>query len=329
MTYNKKITQKRNLIINQIRQFFTNQNFTEVDTPIMAPIPGMEPHLTPFETTLSTPHTKTKLYLNTSPELQMKKLLGAGFGNIFQITKVFRNGEINGPLHNPEFTMLEWYREKADYNNIMKDCEELITSLTIKNQITYQNKKINLSLPWKRISVHELFMKYCKINLLKNKTYKQFKNTAQKHKYDTKACKTWDDIYFKIFLNHIEPNLPNDPIFIYDYPASQAALAKISSKNSFFAERFELYIAGIELTNAFSELIDPKEQKTRLQQEQKLRKKLGKTVFDIDEEFLSHLESIQHPCAGIALGIDRLLMILLNKNHIEDTLLFPLNKLIK
>ncbi len=328
-----QIAISRAKIIREIRNFFEKQNFIEVETPILTTIPGMEPHLTPFETKLNLPPNissskkQIPLYLNTSPELQMKKLLGRGFSKIFQLTKTFRNTEIGGPLHNPEFTMLEWYRTKADYKDIMKDCENLIKSIIKKLKI---DPKLNLQKPWPRKSVNELFIEHCKIDLLQNTTFTKFKATAKKFDYDTNGCSTWDDIFFKLFLNHIEPNLPkNRPIFIYDYPASQAALAKISAKNSFFAQRFELYINTVEIANAFSELIDAKEQRKRLIEEQKLRKKLKKTVFDIDEEFLASLESITYPCAGIALGVDRLIMLLLNKKSIEETLLFPMIQMLK
>lgn len=332
MNSDLQVAQKRSVLTQKIRDFFVRNNFLEVETPIMTPIPGMEPHLTPFETKLIPPanlglnqssitqSNNLPLYLNTSPELQMKKLLGEGFGNIFQITKVFRNCEFNGPLHNPEFTMLEWYRENADYKDLMTDCENLIIELSKINKLD-----IDLTPPWPRFSTNELFQKYCRINLLENQTFETFKITAQAHNYDTKACTNWDDLYFKIFLNYIEPELSklNTPFFICDYPASQAALAKKSSKNPFFAERFELYVKGIELANAFSELIDSNEQHERLKEEQNLRKELNKTVFPIDEEFLSSLDKIKKPCAGIAMGLDRLFMFLLDKKTIEEVLLFP------
>lgn len=318
---NINISKQRSQIYKQIRNFFNKNDFTEVETPILVKIPGMEPHLTPFETTFI---NGKKLYLNTSPELQMKKLLGAGFGNIYQLTKVFRNGETGGPLHNPEFTMLEWYRENADYKKLMEDCENLIIELAK----TMNSKTSDFEKPWPKKSINELFIEHCKINLLKNKKIKKFQTTAKNLNYNINGCHTWDDLFFKIFLNEVEPKLPkNKPIFVYDYPASQAALAKIKSGEPFFAERFELYINGIEIANAFSELIDAKEQRERLKSEQKLRKKLKKTVFDIDEEFLAGLESIKLPCAGIALGVDRLIMVLLNKKYIDDVLLFPLNKI--
>ena len=299
----KQITIQKNALTQKIRDFFTNNNFTEVETPIMTPMPGMEPHLTPFETTLHTPTKNHPLYLNTSPELQMKKLLSQDFGNIFNITKVFRDTEINGSQHNPEFTMIEWYRENANYKDIMTDCENLITKIAPKDF------HIDLTTPWPRMTTSELFKKHLNMDNIEDLD---------------------DDTYFELFLNKIEPNLPKDrPIFIYDYPVSQAALAKKSDKNPHFAERFELYIDRIELANAFSELIDAKEQRARLQEEQALRKKLNKTVFPIDEEFLLSLESIKTPCAGIALGLDRLLMLLPGLKSIEDLLLFPLNQMLK
>jgi elongation factor P--(R)-beta-lysine ligase len=333
MSNSRDIAQNRNKTLATIRAFFNNQDFLEVETPILTPSPGMEPHLTPFETELHHPNSdqKTPLYLNTSPELQMKKLLGAGFQKIYNITKVFRNGELGGDFHNPEFTMLEWYRQKANYQDLMTDCEQLICTLNqefnVRNpqKLSYQGQEIDLSTPWPRKSTQELFLEYCDIDLLFNQSSEELAKTASSKGYDVAGCQSWDDIYFKIFLNEIEANLPKDkPIFIYDYPASQAALARKSTETPFFAERFELYIAGIELSNAFSELIDPEEQHQRLQQEQEERRQMGKTVFPIDEEFLEALGKIDKPCAGIALGLDRLIMLLTDQKSIKDVLLFPI-----
>lgn len=310
----QEIARKRAQLIQLIRNFFVDNGFLEVETPIMTTIPGMEPHLNPFETSLRTPDRQDhKMYLNTSPEIQMKKLLGEGFSNIFNITKVFRNGEIGGPGHNPEFTMLEWYRKDANYKNIMHDCEELLSQLSDK----YPK-------PWTRVSVHQLFLEHCEIELHDHEDYESFKKIAEKKGYSTVGCNDWDDVFFKIFLNSIEPKLAEmGAVIVYDYPATQAALAKKSHTNPFWAERFELYIDGVEIANAFSELIDPQEQRQRLEQEQETRRKFKKPVFDIDEEFLSSLGQIKTPCAGIALGIDRLIMLLLDKRSIEDVILFP------
>jgi len=190
----------------------------------------------------------------------MKKLLGAGFGNIYTITKVFRNGEFGGGRHNPEFTMLEWYRENAGYFDIMNDCEDLIISLAEKIDCGIDFKK-----PWDRISINELFIKYCGIDLLENKDLETFAKASEKIGVSVNACKTWDDIFYKIFLNKIEPDLGKDkPIFVYNYPASQGALAK-KAADPFWVERFELYIKGQEICNAFSELLDAEEQRKRFE----------------------------------------------------------------
>lgn len=330
MIYDRKIATERSYLNQKIRDFFSENNFLEVETPIITPIPGMEPYLNPFESDFIDPQGKTTpLYLNTSPELQMKKLLGAGFGNIYNLTKVFRNGEVGGGRHNPEFTMLEWYRVNANYKDLMDDCENLTIDLADSPTLTFGEHQVDISKPWDRLTINELFQKHCDIDLEQNKDFETFVKTAKAHNYDTNACEDWDELFYKIFLNEIEPKLGFEkPIFVYDYPSSQAALSKKKTDNSFWAERFELYISGNEIANAYSELIDSKEQRTRLKEEQSLRKKLNKPVFQVDEEFLTSLESITVPCAGIALGVDRLFMVLLNKKTIEEVLLFPLSKIL-
>ncbi len=318
-TTSAKTAHHRAQILHSIRDFFTSQKFLEVETPILVKTPGMEPHLTPFETRFS---NNKELYLNHSPELQMKRLLARpGFTKIFQITKVFRNGEIGGPTHNPEFTMLEWYRHKADYNDLIKDCQNLLQHLAKLPFISKATKNL-ITKPLTQTTCAELFAEKLNLNL-KNLT------TEAATKYDLGSCTTFDDIFFKLFLDHLERHLGQTaPQILKDYPSTQAALAKKSATDPFYAERFELYIKGLELANGFSELIDATEQRERLQQEQRLRKKLHKTVFPIDEQFLSALESISKPCAGIALGIDRLVMLLLGKKHINETLLFPATEFI-
>ncbi|MFA4891155.1 MAG: EF-P lysine aminoacylase EpmA [Candidatus Gracilibacteria bacterium] len=330
----KQTAKSRSLLTKKIREFFDSHSFLEVETPIMSPCVDTEPNLDPFETFLIDksgtnlkPGEKLPMYLNPSPELHMKRLLAQNsgeLGDIYTLTKVFRNGEFGGGRHNPEFTMLEWYRHNADYTNIMQDCEDLVLYLIDgKTSLSYQNKTIDLSPPWPRISINELFIQNCGIDLLKNRDIETFKKTAEK--YNLTGCKTWDDIFYKIFLNDIEPNLGySKPVIVYDYPATQRALAKKHRPNEFWVERFELYIAGHELCNAFSELTDADEQRLRFEEDLQTRKKMGKTLFPIDEEFLTSLESITQPCAGNALGVDRLMMVLLDKAKIDDVIFFPI-----
>jgi len=324
MFTSKEDIKKRNLLTRAVREFFDSHGFLEVETPIMTPTVDPEVNLTPFETALVSPNGEaTPMYLVPSPEFQMKKLLGAGFGNIYTITKVFRNGEFGGGRHNPEFTMLEWYRENAGYFDIMNDCEDLVISLAEKIDCGIDFKK-----PWDRISVNELFIKNCGIDLLKNKDFETFAKASEKIGVSADACKTWDDIFYKIFLNKIEPDLGKDkPVFVYNYPASQGALAK-KAADPFWVERFELYINGQEICNAFSELLDVEEQRKRFENSLKERKEMGKTVFPIDNELLDSLGRIKTPVGGNALGLDRLFMVLLDKGSIKDVLLFPLTKML-
>jgi lysyl-tRNA synthetase class 2 len=319
-------------VIKMTRKFFEQNDFLEVFTPILTPTPGMEPHLDPFETDLKIdinhPYSQQvkeqKLYLNTSPELQMKKLLAAGLEKIFTITKVFRNGELGGNNHNPEFTMLEWYSQDSNYNNLMDQTENLIKFIAQKLDI-----RPDLQKNWQRKSVKQLFKEYINIDISKNIDYLKFRKTAEAKDISTEACKTWDDVFFKIFLNKIEPYLGKEsPIFVFDYPISQAALAKKNEKDPFFAERVELYIDGIELANGFSELLDSKEQKKRLVEEQNLRIKIGKNPLKIDQDFLEKLDQIKCPSAGIALGLERLIMVLFKIKSIEELLLFPMTKML-
>lgn len=306
-------------IIDLIRQWFKNQGFLEVETPIMVKIPEMEPHLRRFETMFISEDGKKKerCFLRTSPEIEMKKVLAAGFEKIFQITKVFRNGEAGGS-HNPEFSMIEWYRTNADYRDIMNDTEAMIRFICEKLQL----RSDLLKNAWEKLSVNEAFKTYANLDLNSHREFESFRNAVLQKKYDIKAEFDWNDLFFLIMLNEVEPQLKGRPVFLYDYPSTQAALSKKRTDDPFWAERFELYIDGIELCNAFSELNDPVEQRRRLEEDQKLRKKMGQEVYPIDEDFLKALETMP-PSGGSALGIDRLVMVLLQKKAIGEVLLFP------
>lgn len=332
--FDREIAEKRAVVMRSVREFFDSRGFLEVEVPVMTPTVDPEANLTPFESELIgndefVKGGKRRVFLVPSPEFQMKKLLGGGFGDIYTITKVFRNGEIGGGRHNPEFTMCEWYKKNANYFDVMEETEDLVLAVAGGEKIKYQGAEIDLKKPWDRVSVRELFIKNCGIDLNENKTFAEFAKIAVEKNYDINSCETWNDILYKIFLNHIEPKLGfGKPVFVYDYPASQGALAKKKDSDPFWVERFELYIAGNELCNAFSELLDSAEQRARFEEALNLRKKLGKTTFDIDEEFLTSLESVRFPYGGNALGVDRLMMVLFDRPKIEDVLLFPFTKMI-
>lgn len=319
---------KRAVILDALRQWFRDQEFLEVETPLMVKHPGMEPHLNLFSSHFEAESGsyKEKRFLHTSPEYSMKKLLGAGFTKIFQLTKVFRNGEI-GQNHNPEFTMLEWYRTEADYQDIMDDTENMIRYIAEQIQENGGNQEICEFLlqqtPWERLTVHEAFKRYANMDLNELRDFESLKTAVEQKNYTLNTNYDWDDLFFLVLLNEIEPHLGKErPQFLIDYPASQAALAKKKSDDPFWAERFELYVKGVELCNAFSELIDPVEQKERLEEEWQLRKDLGKETYDIDESFLEALSTMP-PSGGNALGIDRLVMLLLGKKNLKEVLLFP------
>ncbi|MBI2552189.1 EF-P lysine aminoacylase GenX [Candidatus Uhrbacteria bacterium] len=370
-------------IVQMIREFFILEGFLEAETPILVPAAGQEPYLNPLRTRLWDERGKAcDAYLITSPEYAHKKLLAAGFDNTFEITRAFRAGEEWGGLHNPEFTMLEWYRSHADYMSIMQDVERLVLHVVdgirmrqhgkfqIPNSkfqtnpkselsnhpiIQYQGQSIDLSSPWQRITMAEAWKKYVP-GFAPSNSHERENLTALAKARGYKVARTdsHDDIFFKIFLTEIEPNLGYPkPTILYDYPASMASLARLKPSpqpspikgegvkgnppplvggvrggggEGQVAERFEVYIAGMELANAFSELTDAQEQRVRFLSEQKLRKNLGKEQIPLDEDFL---EAVGHlpPSAGIALGVDRLVMLLTNAKTIEEVLAFPAGEL--
>ncbi len=290
--------------MDTIRSHFKKSGFHEVFTPTLVPVPSIEPNLEVFQTELHTAKgIKRKAYLIMSPEFSIKKLLAAGIGNCFEISRCFRNEEEVSRLHNPEFTMLEWYRINADYKDIMKDFEQLFLNIIGKNKLTYQGEEYDLSAPWPRISVAEAFEKFAGKNVLE----------------------VSDDDFYKIFFNEIEPGLMKSkkPYFVYDYPISQASLSRPKKEDPRFAERFEVFLAGIELGNCFSELIDAKEQKKRFEKDLALRQDRRKTDYPIDEDLIEALKSGLPAVAGIAVGVDRLIMLAADAPDLRDTLFFP------
>lgn len=336
----KDIFVQKTQLIDLIRDFFKKENFLEVDTPLLVKKPGTEPFLEVFKTTLKVQnHNDEDAFLITSPEYQMKKLLASGFEKIFQITKSFRNNEGLSYKHNSEFLILEWYRQKANYFDLMNDCENFLSFLALNfNQLNkgekgnyflnHQNNIYDLKPPFEKITVSKAFEKFAGISEKELLDQKKLLKRGEQKGYLINEKTTWEEIYNQIFLNEIEPKLGLEkPTFVYDYPLSQAALAIKNKKRPQYAERFELYLAGFELGNAFSELIDGEEQKKRLTQELELRKKLGKYQYNLDKDFIQALNEIKNPSAGIAMGVDRILMLFLNQTRIEDITFFPIREI--
>lgn len=317
------------------RRFFSENGFLEVETPIMVPAAGQEPYLDPL-TTLFTDE-RGKLYpgyLITSPEYAMKKLLAAGFGNIFTITKTFRGSEPRGLTHNPEFTMIEWYRVRANYTAIMDDCEKFVATVAAKihgdTTIVYQGKTIDLSRPWERLTMREAWVRHAKVSPddVEHITDPVFlKQLCLDRGYSVNETDTYGDLFFKIFLTEIEPKLGQDrPTLLYEYPAQMAALARRKIDEPAWSERVEVYIGGLELANGFSELTDAKEQRERFLEEQQLRTKLGKDPIPLDEDFLDAVGNMPE-CTGIAFGIDRLVILLTDSATIDEVIAFPATEL--
>jgi len=319
-----QIFRQRAKVIDEIRRFFKSEGFLEIQTPSLAPALLPESYLEVFATQLKDKlGKKWPAFLTPSPELWHKKLLVAGSGDIFEISKSFRNTDLGGHFHNPEFTLLEWYRARGDYQTTMKDCEELIRFLVKEKRLAYQGRSLRVDLPFARLSVVEAFARYAQIDQKTLFDLERLKETLKKRGYQLHEQDKWESVYNLVYLKEVEPNLGWErPTIIYDYPAQFAPLAKTSQRDSRFKERFELYLFGVELADGYSELNDPTEQKKQFIKEARQRRRQGKVDHPLDWDFVAALEEGLPDCSGVALGIERLLMVLLDKQDISEVLLF-------
>lgn len=320
----------REKVLKAARQFLDERGFHEIETPILIAHPPAESYLDVFETTLlNRQRVPTKAYLSTSPEVPLKKLVVAGLGDCYSLTKSFRNMETQGNLHNPEFTILEWYRVGVDYRAIMEDIEALVVSIVGSLHansliLMYQGKPVDLTPPWERMTVSDAFQKYAHVNFDEFLDEKKARQIAQKKGYTVETSTTWEELYNQIFLNEVESRLGRGkPTILFEFPAAVAALSKKKPGDPRFCERFEFYTAGLELGDAYSELTDWKEQEERFKKELEEIKRLGKTAYDYDRDFIESLKVGLPECSGIAVGIDRLIMLLADVTDIADTLFFP------
>jgi len=326
----------RAAILSAMRAWFAADGFCEVDTPILQIAPGAEVHLKGFATSLEAPSgERLPLWLQTSPEFAMKKLLAGGEQRLFQFAHVFRNGE-RSALHHPEFTMLEWYRAGQSYEVLMQDCEALLriaASASGATVLRHGGIDCDVAKPFERLSVAAAFRRYADIDLLAT--------TADPERPDTAALTRaagaagiathdgdgWDDVFFRIMFERIEPHLgAGRPTILYEYPASMAALSRRKPGDALVAERFELYACGVELANAFAELVDAAEQRARLEADMAEKERRYGLRWPIDEDFLAALDCGLPPCSGIALGFDRLVMLCTDAGRIEEVLWLPVSE---
>jgi lysyl-tRNA synthetase class 2 len=313
------------------RGFFDARGFIEADTAILQISPGNETHISAFATEMIAPGgEKSRLYLHSSPEFALKKLLAAGEEKIFSLGHVFRNRE-RGPLHHPEFTMLEWYRTNAPYTALFADCRELLAAAANAAQtdtFRYRDAKADAFAEPEILTVAEAFQRYAGFDLVQTYDSQSCDRNALAEKTATLGLRvveddTWSDLFSKILSARIEPNLGmGHATLLVDYPAPEAALARLKADTR-FAERFELYICGVELANGFGELTDAVEQRHRLEQEMSEKQRIYGERYPIDEDFLAALATMPQAC-GIALGLDRLVMLATGAARIDQVIWNPL-----
>ncbi|MEZ4484082.1 MAG: EF-P lysine aminoacylase EpmA [Syntrophotaleaceae bacterium] len=284
--------EQRARIVQTIRAFFVARDYLEVETPHRLPGNAPEVHINAV--------ASDGWFLQTSPELCMKRLLSAGYRQLFQICRCWRDAE-RGSRHLPEFAMLEWYAVDCDYRRLMDECEMLLRTLLPQERFSYQHETIDLSLPFERLTVAQAFERHASLSL-------------------SDALKK--DCFDELLALQVEPKLGRGrPTFLIEYPAELAALARCHPERPSVAERFELYIAGIELANAFSELTDPTEQRQRFIADEAARRAAGKPPYPVPEKFLTELATMPE-AAGIALGLDRLVMLLTDAETIDEVVAF-------
>ncbi|KAA3627797.1 MAG: EF-P lysine aminoacylase GenX [Proteobacteria bacterium] len=308
---------QRARLLQRIRRFFATREVLEVETPVLSSAAAGEPHLHSFDTPYHGPGAPAsgRLFLHTSPEFPMKRLLAAGSGPIFQLCKVFRDGEA-GRRHNPEFTLLEWYRPGLDHHALMDEVEALLRAVALGDPPA----------PAERLSYREAFQRYAGIDPFVALEHLKVHAAS----YAPPASDGESDIdYWRdlILVHEVEPQLGRErPCFVHHYPSTQASLARLDPTDASVAERFELYWRGLELANGFNELADAAEQAQRFKVDRQRRESLGLPPVPVDTRLLAALESGLPPCAGVALGVDRLLMALTGVDDIRRVLAFPIDR---
>jgi lysyl-tRNA synthetase class 2 len=299
-----------------LRAFFAARDFVEVETPLLVPSPGLEIHLDAVPA--------ARGYLITSPEYQMKRLLAAGFERIYQVCKCFRGNE-RGPHHAGEFTMVEWYRGFADLDAIIDDTEHLVADVVrALTGGSLVRGTIDVTPPWPRLTERAAMKTHAGVDVRGDEPAAALRAAVRAAGIDVDDTAAWDDAFFAVFLARVEPAIAalDRPLILEDWPAPLAALARRRSDDPHTALRFEAYVGGLELANAFGELTDPGEQRARFEDDLRIRRERGRGIYPIDEKLLAALAEGLPPSAGIALGFDRLVMLATGAEDIRDVLSF-------
>lgn len=330
----KEDIKKRNTIVQGIRNFFNSKDYLEVETPVLSPYLLPESNIEAFETTYYSYSRGTQqLYLTPSPEIFMKKLIAEGYGDIFQITKSFRNNEQMGRDHNPEFTMLEWYKMNVQAADNIPVTEELFAFLlNLAEEKNTSNRDVDtasLKPPFRRITMEEIFFAKTGIDLTTVQNLSALTEAALKKGYTlADRGETWETIFNRIFIQEVEPYLPVDrPLIIYNYPAKIECLAKNIPQTP-WKDRWELYVGGIELANCYTEEINKKKVASILEQEYLRKAACSKVIPDFDNSFSNLFSDTYPPCSGVALGVDRLVRMFTGKDSLGGVILFPLSDII-
>jgi lysyl-tRNA synthetase class 2 len=313
-TASPEILRLRAEILAKIRSFFAEREVLEVETPVLASTPATDLHLRALSCRYRGPGADEgrELYLQTSPEFAMKRLLAAGSGPIYQICRAVRDGEA-GRRHNPEFTILEWYRPGWDHHDLMDEVDELLAAILGCGS-------------GERLSYAATFKRYAGIEIF-DETDADLRLRVEKLGVRDVEALSRDDLLDLVLTHTIEPKLGHcQPTFIHDYPASQAALARVRVGDPSLAERFEVFVEGVELANGYHELTDPAEQGRRFEADIEARKNHGLATVPIDMRLLAALEQGLPDCAGVALGVDRLIMVAAGTRNIADVLAFPIDR---
>ncbi len=324
----------REQVIKAVRSFFDLQKFHEVDIPVLQEALPLEPTLYAFQTQWQKLAGKQTLYLPLSPETALKKMLAAGIGNCYALGKTFRNLEANGPTHNPEFLMLEWYRENVAMKQIMADTQALVLFVKEKTDqflgrptssvLNFAGQSYDLAQTWPKLSLEQLFKELAHLEIKEVLSLEALSKAAAQKNYAVEDA-TWEQLFNQIFVNEIEPHLPTQAFFLVDFPAQISPLCKPNAQKPYLANRFEIYLAGLELGNGNDEQTNVEVIKKYFDQEKTYRQGQQLNLPPLDQDFLQALEILatkQINYAGIGLGVDRLAMIMADQQSLSQVNLF-------